>query len=330
MHLACSNSINAAINKDNIKRGIEIYKCIKCNKDKNSDTYSDNGGTNKPTKSNDKQSKSAALSVPTSTNADLSPTVIEAFQVAVEKGQANALNSFQNQMTKMFSEFSLKQKEFNQELSNTVATLRDDIGYNKNKIDSLEIIVDAQKKEIEVAKSDKVALENKITVLERNLNFQEQVQLQTSLEIHGLPLQRDESLTNIFCDIAAALNVAVNTYDISSIYRIGKGDGNSLYPTIVMVKLFKQNLRNEIIDKRKHKTNFSTKDCRMNKVEKRLIFIREPFSLHNCRIYAAALNLKKSNKIKYLWISRGKIFCRREDGALRLQLFSLEDLDKFK
>lgn len=97
-----------------------------------------------------------------------------------------------------------------------------------------------------------------------------------------------------------------------------------------MVKLFRQNLRDEIINKRKQNSSFSTNNIRWSNSNKRHIFIREPLSMLNRRIYATALNLRKIGKIKYLWIAGGKIFCRREDGALRLQLFSVQDLDKFK
>lgn len=100
-----------------------------------------------------------------------------------------------------------------------------------------------QKRALQLAKLDNEALENKIVLLERNLNLQKQASLQTSLEIHGLPVSENESLASVVCDIAKALDVEMDEKDISNTFRLGRGDVNSLFPPVIMVKLFRQNLK---------------------------------------------------------------------------------------
>ncbi|XP_043465756.1 uncharacterized protein LOC122500748 isoform X1 [Leptopilina heterotoma] len=160
----------------------------------------------------------------------------------------------------------------------------------------------------------------------------EQLSLQTSLEIDGLPFKDTENLTSLFCDVSKALGVNIKDEDISNIYRVKRdfNQPNHQQAPIIRVKLTRQNLRDSVLEHRKRLSVFSTVNIGWAQKEKCPIYIREILSATNRRIFAGALSLRKMGKIKYLWVAGGKIFCRKEDGTPRMQLSSLQDANKFQ
>lgn len=147
-----------------------------------------------------------------------------------------------------------------------------------------------------------------------------------------MPIKDNENLFSICCDIFKALDLTMTINDISNVYCLQKKNAhnNSARPPIIIVKLSRQILRDAIINNRKIKSDFTTVSIGWPTSEKSIIRIRESLSTMNRRIYSAAFELRKNGKIKYLWIAGGKIFYKREEGSLRLQLFNLDDVENLK
>lgn len=198
------------------------------------------------------------------------------------------------------------------------------------RISALEDDTNVHKDLIMELKSENEKLKNKSQALQHDLNFLEQLALQNTLEIHGVPQKSNKNLISICCEISKALGVNLAISDISNVYRlIRKNTSNqSTKPLPIILKLSHQMVRDAILNNRKLKSHFNTIHIGWPAIEKHPIYIRESLSLMNRRIYSAAFDLKKNGKIKFLWIAGGKIYYRREEGTLRLQLFNLENVEK--
>lgn len=175
-------------------------------------------------------------------------------------------------------------------------------------------------------------LKDKITSLEETVNPNEQVLLSCSLEVHGVPFFQNENLSTILESIAKELNVDCNNHDLVNIYRIRKPstNTNSQLPPIIVAKLTSQKVRDAVITNRKKATNFTVSKLGLASGNNSIVYIRETLTPANRMIYSAALNLRKNGKMKYLWISEGIIFCKKEDGTARIQLHNMEALSKLQ
>lgn len=313
-HFQC---IVAKNEQNSNEKGSNRFICVKCKLANQSDTsesqkelLSDNDG---------KQ--------PTNTDTlGLSPAVCEAIRVAVQQGQQSSFQKFEN----MFTQFQEKQSAFNEKLNDIIQGLKVEIQENSNRISHLEIDSSNSTKELQEVKKKSADLEDKVSFLNRDLNIQEQLNLQTSLEIVGLPFKNNENLTSLFCEVSKALGVDVKNEDISNIYRVKRdiNQANTQQTPIIRVKLTRQNLRDLVLEHRKRLPDFSTVNIGWTRKEKCPIYIRETLAAMNRRIYTAAFSLRKMGKIKYLWVAGGKIYYRKEDGSPRMLLSSLHDVNK--
>lgn len=315
VHQACVNVNISKKDFDCLKRGTVNYYCAKCKN--SSDTYGP-----KSTTSSQKQN----VSVLSTLGAEPSSQYLDAIRVAVEQGQSNIMAEFQKQIAEMFNVFKIEQTEFNRGLNESILLMKREISNNSKKISAIEVESTDLSKKLKMVKTESDQLKNKVDQLEHIVNVQEQSTLLSTLEVHGLPMRQEEDLRQTFIDIAKALKNPIDINNIDNIYRIRR-QGNvevSQFPPTVVVKLSSQILKDKIINQRKTCKNFTTLDIGWPEKEKSYIYLRDSLTPLNRRIYSAALLLKKSNKIKYLWVAGGKIFGRKADGERRFQLTSLE------
>lgn len=183
----------------------------------------------------------------------------------------------------MFRNFQSKQEVFNKELNDTVSTLKQDIIDNSGRISVLEDDNVKQNDTLLTLRNENKKLKDKTEALQRDLNIYEQLSLQNTLEIHGIPQKPSEDLLSTCCDIAKALQVPLTIADISNVYRVLKKNApvNATRPPLIVLKLTRQAIRDDIIRKRKLKTDFSTIDLGWPPNNKQIIHIREPLSFFN-------------------------------------------------
>lgn len=327
-HLNCLNINISKQSFEGLKRGTSVFVCKICNaKSAGSGTSTRKGSTSSlPENSTNQSTDNSRL--PT----DISPAVINAIREAVAQGQELAITKSTEMITEMFNVFQQKQLEFNESLNNTITEMKSSISDNSSRIDQLEFKSEKQDDEVVRARNETAKLKEKVVSLEETINRNEQALLSSSLEIHGLPFSENENLRTIFESLTNHLNVDCNNRDLVNIYRIKKQPfpSNPQLPPIVVAKLSNQKLRDEIIVKRKKCANFTASTLGIAVNNNSTIFIRETLTHANRLIYSATLKLRRDGKLKFLWLSEGKIFGKKEDGAPRVHLHNMEALSKLQ
>lgn len=322
LHSACANINVSKKDFDRIKKGNTPFVCNFCRRDKFSSAICKEGDSSIMQTQSQLADKSA--------ESVTSNTFMNDILVAVEKGQHKAFSDFQDKMVEMFNSFKIEQCKFNNDITSKITSLNDRIEENSNKICAIEVDSNTCSRSLLDVKTELEIAKTEIRYLKHSVNVHEQSKYLSYLEIHGLPIKPNEDLKLVTTDIAKALDVQIENDNIISIYRIRKPDitpSTNQFPPIIAVQFSTQTIRDKFIQQRKIHKNFSTVDIKWPENERHSIYIRETLTALNRRIYSAALALRRSNKIKYLWISGGKIFGRKADGERRFQLTSIEDVN---
>lgn len=179
---------------------------------------------------------------------------MDAIQVAVAQGPKE---EFQKKLFKILANFPSKQGAFNKTLNETVLSLKQDTVDNSNRVSSL---IDDAVKQCELfnhLEIENKKLREKADTFHSDLNFQELLALQNTLEIQGVPIKDNINLSTICCDIFKVLNLTLTVNDISNVYRLQRKNApnNPALLPISILKLSRQMLRHTIINSHKIKSD---------------------------------------------------------------------------
>lgn len=160
-----------------------------------------------------------------------------------------------------------------------------------------------------------------------------------SIEIHGLPVKANEDVVQLVADIGRALDVPIKPEDVNLARRIPmRAEGAAASsaavpihrPPPIMVHLVRRATRDSLLSRRKVVRDFTTRRLGWQDNEAPTVYINEALSQNNKKLYALANNLRKSNRIKFLWVREGRVYIRKKEGQMAILLKSHEQLENFQ
>ena len=173
----------------------------------------------------------------------------------------------------------------------------------------------------------------KQNVAEAQLDDLEQYGRRENLEIHGMPLKRDENTNEIVKSVVSSLNVRFDDQQISTSHQLAdsykkiQGSQATEQPPPIIVRFANRYKRNEIYKKRKLlKLNCKTEPMSHNSSPN--ITIQENLTPLRKSIYKAAKQAKAALNYKFAWTSQGKIFLRQNTDTKVYKISWLHDLAK--
>ena len=173
----------------------------------------------------------------------------------------------------------------------------------------------------------------KQNVAEAQLDDLEQYGRRENLEIHGVPLKRDENTNEIVKSVVSSLNVRLDDHQISTSHRLASSykkiqrSQATEQPPPIIVRFANRDKRNEIYKKRKLlKLNCKTELMSHNSSPN--ITIQENLTPLRKSIYKAAKQAKAALNYKFAWTSQGKIFLRQDTDTKVFKISSFHDLAK--
>ena len=151
------------------------------------------------------------------------------------------------------------------------------------------------------------------------------------MELQGVPVRKDEDVTQITLDLISKLDVDIKEEDISIAHRlpVKQRYGRTRltkpvnHPTII-VRLVSRQIRNEIYDKR-----FNAKmieDFPVEGMEK--LFINENLTQRRKRLFWQSKQKAKELEYKYFWTPNGQIFVRKNEESEKVLIRTENDLDQ--
>lgn len=172
--------------------------------------------------------------------------------------------------------------------------------------------------------SENKQLKEKVKKLEERLEDVEQYSRSNSLEIHGIPMEKNESVLNIVKEVGRALDLDISDTMVDACHRLGnKQNGN---PPGIIVKFVRRTDKEEFIRKRRVKRTLSTRH--INRPDDRPIYVNESLTPTRRRLLAMARAARNEKNYKFLWVRNGKIFLRKEENAEVKVVSNQEDISK--
>ena len=172
---------------------------------------------------------------------------------------------------------------------------------------------------------------------EQQLDQLEQYGRRENLEIHGIPVMRNENTNQIIKAVATSINVELNDSQISTSHRLIQSQSSSSnsqqqaknhvnrQPPPIIVRFNNRDKRNEIFRRRK----MLRRNPEMRSIfASETVTIKENLTTYRKMIYDAANSAKKDLNFKFLWTSQGRIRLRRDSVSEAINVSSLSDLDR--
>ncbi|RZF48721.1 hypothetical protein LSTR_LSTR014895 [Laodelphax striatellus] len=241
---------------------------------------------------------------------------------AAEDGAANM-----SQVIFMLEEAKLDRDRMEKDFNSSFEFVNSKIDDQTKTIDNQTLKLNECLRQIEALRKENVDLRKKVSELEERLEEAEQYSRSNSLEIHGVPEAVTEDVYETVRRVCTALDVNITREKIDVCHRLGKPKGENR-PAGIIVKFVRREDKFTVLAKRKVKRNLSTQDIGFQKTPPAPVYINESLSPGRRRLYAAAKEAKKRSNYMYLWVDKGKIFMRKEQGKPCVRITSTSDLSK--
>lgn len=178
-------------------------------------------------------------------------------------------------------------------------------------------------------------LNRTIVDMKKRLRSAEQSALKNEIIINGIPKEFPIAEATIVTKVAAAVGVQLFSTDIERAQRTRNG--------MILVEFSNSKVRGDILRARKGKSVYvdeidfgtavlptSSRSPQNNKRYHTKVFINENLTRETRAIFKEAKSLRVTHGYKYVWCSKGSIYCKREDSSEVYVIDSVEDLKKIR
>lgn len=166
-------------------------------------------------------------------------------------------------------------------------------------------------------------LKDDLKRIQIQLNTMEQKEINNNVMLYGIPYKKNENVREIVKNVGNHIQVPVNEEEFTAI-RVGRNDqGDNTKNNPIRVIFRNAELKKGLMKSPK-KISLNAENLGLGGSSK--IFINHELTKKNLQTYKAALNFRKENAYKYLWVAHGKIMLRKSDNSKILLIEEEEDL----
>lgn len=210
------------------------------------------------------------------------------------------MDEFKLEIRKLFTTFTMNQKEDMRELHNTMKEIQESNKSIENSINYL------------AAQNEELNLKINLQLLSRKTNF----------EIKGVPKKDKETkqeLVDMVVTLSKNIECAISKSDIKDIYRV-RGKNTEQKNTPIVVETGSVLVKTEFLKMAK---SFNIKN-RMKLCAKHLgfkthedtpIYLSENLTQKGSRLHYLARDLARSNDYQFVWTSYGKVYVRKNENS---------------
>lgn len=199
-------------------------------------------------------------------------------------------------------------------------------------IAEIKEIVNKQREEIgawmkitDDLKTENATLWKHISLLEARVDEAEQYSRRNTVEIHGIPMDKNENVMNLVKIVGRALDYPVADEMIDVCHRL-RATGNPDKPPGIVVKMVRRLDAEGLIQKRRVKRNFNTHDLGFTDKAAEPVYLNESLAPGRRRLFNAARQAKKEKSYTYLWIRGGRILMRKNPGDTVKVVTTMDDI----
>lgn len=220
-------------------------------------------------------------------------------------------------------------KNQNKEFSNSLNTYSEWLMEQGEKIKEVDVKLTSLVQDIDNIKQENVnlKLENKSLLIKVN-NLEQTVRVKT-VEIHGVPFQKEEKIMEIINKIATVIGFDFNEGMIDNCYRLKPVTGFTR-PAGIVVQFLRRLDKELFVKCRRMKRNLNSRDLGFLNGDASVIYINDSLTPEKRKLLNAARVVKRDKSFTYLWVNNGRILMRKAEGTPFIEIKNIEDLDKLK
>lgn len=178
---------------------------------------------------------------------------------------------------------------------------------------------------VEELRTENCTLRKQVAVLESRVDESEQYSRRNTLEIHGVPVQKGESVVSLVKAVGRALDYPVEDSMIDACHRLRVREGSGKPPGII-IRMVRRMDADALLQKRRVKRNLNTSDIGLTTTSADAVYVNESLTPARRRLLHLARQAKNEKGYAFLWIRGGKILLRKDQGAKVIVVSHLEDL----
>ncbi|XP_075990160.1 uncharacterized protein LOC142985797 [Anticarsia gemmatalis] len=169
-------------------------------------------------------------------------------------------------------------------------------------------------------------LKNSVSELQHRLNFSEQENMRSELEIFGVPEENNENVSHVVMLTARKIGVQLVDSEIDEAFRAGARRSNAVErPRSIILRLTRRSKRSDILKAAKNRRPLTSEDIVKGTSSK--VFINERLTKTNKELFRNARIRAQAHGFRFCWIRNGTIYVRKAEKQPPIPIRSSADLD---
>jgi hypothetical protein len=246
--------------------------------------------------------------------------------MSAQSGESDS-SALLSEVIDKLNEASEDRKRIEAEINKSFDFVHEQVNEQKNVLKEQSAKLSEYLQLIENLRLENVNLKKKVAELELRLEDSEQYTRSNTVEIQGIPENKNEDVYEIVRQVGVALDMNFSREAIDVCHRLGKRP-DSIRPAGIVVKFVRREVKQTMLEKRRVKRNLNTKDVGFTQTNAEPVYINESLSPAKRKLFAAARVLKREKGYTYLWVRNGKIFMRKSQGDPVIVISSQEQIEK--
>ncbi|KAJ8721116.1 hypothetical protein PYW08_006581 [Mythimna loreyi] len=203
-----------------------------------------------------------------------------------------------------------------------------------NRMDTLEERVKEIEENMDSSGSPRlVQLEETIGELQQQLNEREQESLMNDVQLSGVVESSGENSAQLIGTLALKLGIRLEEQDIVFAKRVGNvrrdhTEGEKLRPRIIVVRLSRRAVRDDLLSAVRVRRNLTTADIGVPGTPRR-IYLNERLTKTNRQLFYNTRQAAIRLEWKYTWTKDGRILARKEEGKPVVHVRTERDISRF-
>lgn len=199
--------------------------------------------------------------------------------------------------------------------------VKDGIAENGEKLESIKSEFEGRFSQIE-EKTEQMS--NDLSTLTLKCNQLEQSIKNYSVEIVGVPENKDEDLVNVITKIGETMKVNLNENDIDNVFRV-KTANKKNFPEKIIVNFVRLLKKQEFLDKRKIKKSLYARELGYSSNSQ--IYIAESLTKDNNYLSYLARDLVRRKLLFRTWHVGGKIYVKISENSKPKKITTASELE---
>lgn len=230
----------------------------------------------------------------------------------------------------------MEMRSFRTEVTNKHRELTDNMSKHSDWVEELKVKIDDAVSQIKdfteqlsFYRQENVNLKGQVAILMDRVNNLEQAARENVVEIQGVPMVKNENVTEIISKISTAINFEFDKGMIDNCYRL-KSNRETDRSSGIILKFVRKMDMEEFIAKRKVKRNLNSRDIGFLNGEATVIYVNCSLTPEKRKLLNAARAVRREKHYTFLWVSNGRILMRKDPGSRVVVINCQSDIEKLE